>query len=121
MISYEDSKLSSLRHSEYFDIMSINQFIEPIIYFLIDTNIYGAKEVVYVGQSKRGFKRILEHKDKKFKYIAILPCDEKDLDVTEKFYIEQYRPKYNKSILNTIIKKQNKHILEVMNNVNDKR
>ena len=102
---------------EYFDIYNFNQLCEPIIYLLIKHNTYKRPEVVYVGQSKRGIKRIFEHKNKDFSDIAIIPCEEKDLNKLEQFYIEMYRPKYNKSNLKKIENKQNKKVLEILNSI----
>lgn len=53
--------------------------------------------VVYVGQTQHGISRPLSHNDKVFDEIKILYCNINDLDILEDFYIEKYKPKYNKS------------------------
>lgn len=63
------------------------------VYFLLDEN----DDVVYVGQTKRGLIRATEHRDdKEYSKIALLPCCETELNLTESKYIEKYQPKYNK-------------------------
>lgn len=63
----------------------------PLIYMLIKNN-----EIVYVGQTTKGFQRILHHYlDKDFDKIFTQPCNNKDLDKLEVTYIIKYRPKYN--------------------------
>lgn len=63
----------------------------PIVYFLLDGN-----EVVYVGKSKYGVSRPFMHKDKKFTDVAVMKCEENELDYYETKYIRQYNPKYNR-------------------------
>lgn len=65
----------------------------PIIYFLLDND-----EVVYVGQSKAGLSRPYSHKDKVFTNVAVIYCEESELDRKETDYIRKYNPKYNMSI-----------------------
>lgn len=61
------------------------------IYFLIDN-----KEVVYIGQTKRGTGRIFSHmNNKEFDEVYIIPCEESRLDEMEGYYIEKYIPMYN--------------------------
>jgi hypothetical protein len=66
---------------------------QPAIYFLI----HGG-EVVYVGRSSNVNLRIGHHINKQQKpfdrYYAVY-CDVKDLDQTERGYIEKFQPKYN--------------------------
>lgn len=68
----------------------------PIIYFLIFED-----EVVYVGQSKQGICRPFQHTTRTFDSVCIKRCEEDELDYLESKYILKYRPKYNKSILNS--------------------
>ena len=63
------------------------------IYFLIKNN-----EIVYVGQSTRGIRRIYEHTDKEFDYYNIIKVDKEELDLKETEAIIKFNPKYNKSI-----------------------
>jgi hypothetical protein len=60
------------------------------VYFLLDGD-----EVVYVGQSVNIYKRIAEHKDKKFDRFAYLPCARDALDKLESIYIHVLQPKLN--------------------------
>lgn len=61
------------------------------IYFLVD-----AGEVVYVGQTSEGIKRISCHiKDKKFEEVFIIPTPQDRLDDVEWDFIYKYQPKYN--------------------------
>lgn len=65
---------------------------ECFIYFLLQEN-----EVVYVGQTTRGICRPLEHiRYKDFSSIKMLSCTEDMLNELESYYIDKYRPKYNK-------------------------
>lgn len=76
------------------------------IYFLVKMN-----RIVYVGQTKRGLNRIIEHiefkryEEKDFDSYFFLPCDPFELDVLEFSYIVKFNPKYNKSIHPTNINK----------------
>lgn len=80
------------------------------IYFLIKKN-----EIVYVGKTKIGYKRILQHSNNKdFDSFNFIECLEKELDSLETYFILKYNPKYNKSLnedfftlnyINTICKK----------------
>lgn len=72
---------------------SMNQLPECFVYFLLD-----GKEVVYVGQTKSGLSRPLSHKNKVFDRIAILKCNEQELDDLENKFILKYSPRYNKMI-----------------------
>jgi hypothetical protein len=60
------------------------------VYFLIC-----AGAVVYVGQAVNVYKRISEHKDKKFTHFAFVPCAPDSLDVLESLYIHVLRPQLN--------------------------
>jgi hypothetical protein len=61
------------------------------VYFLLDGD-----EVVYVGQTKNGMSRPLQHTDKVFDSIYVIYCDVSELDYLEDKYMTKYRPKYNK-------------------------
>ena len=63
------------------------------IYFLIKND-----EIVYVGQSTRGIRRIYEHTDKDFDYYNIIQVERKELDTVETEAIIEFKPFYNKSI-----------------------
>lgn len=65
---------------------------ECFIYFLLQ-----GSEVVYVGQTTRGICRPVEHiRYKEFTTIKMFPCTEALLDETESYYIDKYKPIYNK-------------------------
>ena len=73
------------------DIITLPKYKNCFVYFLIRED-----EVVYVGQTTHGITRPYSHSDKVFDEVKILYCDENMLDVTEDFYIEKYKPEYNK-------------------------
>lgn len=75
--------------SKFIDLTNIPKVF---VYFLLDK-----KEVVYIGQTKKGLTRVYIHQqNKKFDEIYVIPCvDQKDLDYTEGYFILKYRPKYN--------------------------
>lgn len=60
------------------------------IYLLINNN-----EVVYVGKTKSGLKRIMQHNDKTFNKYSFIETLPEELDYYEDFYIIKYQPKYN--------------------------
>lgn len=65
------------------------------IYFLIDQG-----EIVYVGQSVDVFKRIREHRQegyKKWDRFSMIPVREEKLTEVETWYIQHFRPRYNKT------------------------
>lgn len=61
------------------------------IYFLLRGN-----EVVYVGQTTAGLSRPFSHQDKEYDLIKVLPCSPDELDEKEDYYINKYKPIYNK-------------------------
>lgn len=66
---------------------------ESFVYMLLDDD----DEVVYVGQTRRGIVRPMEHKgSSNFCRVAIIPCEEYKLDVFESVMIEKYHPKNNR-------------------------
>ena len=60
------------------------------IYILLNDD-----EVVYVGQTKSGLKRIMQHNDKVFNKYSYIETSKEDLDYYEDLYIMKYQPKYN--------------------------
>ena len=64
-----------------------------IVYFLINKG-----DIVYVGKSTKGLARPWSHRDKEwdsFEYIKV--HIHTNLSVVEQYYIDKYKPKYNKS------------------------
>lgn len=65
------------------------------IYFLIKEG-----EVVYVGQSTNVFARVPKHrKDKEFDSWHWVPCERKNLNGMELFYLGMFKPTLNKDYL----------------------
>ena len=55
-------------------------------------------QIVYVGQSRSVYGRVSTHKaerTKKFDQITFMPCDPKELNEFEGFFINLLKPKYN--------------------------
>lgn len=111
-------ELDNLTTYNFHDINS------PIIYFLFNKD-----ELVYIGQSKKGLRRIYEHTDKEFTSIKIIPCELNNLDTLEEELIMEYCPKLNKTIkfqnykllssynsLYSFIAKRNNIKIHVLNN-----
>lgn len=79
------------------------------VYFLLDET----GEVVYVGQTTRLFSRLRDHTkdDRKASIVAsikLVRCrDERQMDVTEQFYIDRYQPILN--IAGTLVTDQPSH------------
>lgn len=64
------------------------------IYFLIKND-----EVVYVGQTKRGLARIYNHEEKEWDSFYFVKVEnQKDLLKKEKYFINKYKPIYNKEL-----------------------
>lgn len=87
------------------------------IYFLYDNDT-----IVYIGKSKNLASRILAHTDDGVKIfnsykILIIPKNE-NLTMIEKFYIEKYKPKYNKNC-NIDYKMQKKSKIKIVINILD--
>ena len=79
-----------INHAE--DLEEISIFTPPCVYFLL-YNI----EIVYVGQSVNVPARIHQHTlNKDFNRVLYLPVVEENLLKVERFFIEQFQPKYNK-------------------------
>lgn len=78
-------------HFQEQDVIKLPHYENCFVYFLIKN-----KEVVYVGQTKKGITRPLAHKDKEYDTIYIKYCDIEQLDCLEDFYILKYKPIYNK-------------------------
>ena len=60
------------------------------IYLLIND-----EEVVYVGQTKSGLRRIMQHNDKVFNKYSFVETPLDELDYYEDIYIMKFQPKYN--------------------------
>lgn len=75
------------------DCIIVPETPKCFVYLLIDEN----DEVIYVGQTRRGMIRPMEHRGKGWLCrVAIIPCEQKMLDVKESMLIEKYTPKNNK-------------------------
>ena len=64
--------------------------VQSGIYLLINDN-----EVVYVGKTENGLRRIMQHNDKIFNKYSFIEVPPEELDYYEDFYIIKYQPKYN--------------------------
>jgi predicted GIY-YIG superfamily endonuclease len=65
-----------------------------IIYFLIHNN-----EIVYVGKTADGLKRVFNHTDKEWDSYAVIECSTADeTTALEGVYIGRLAPKYNLSM-----------------------
>ena len=73
-----------------FKIYEIPNNVKTGIYLLLNND-----EVVYVGQTQNGLRRIMQHYDKIFNKYAFIETAKDDLDYYEDLYIMQYQPKYN--------------------------
>lgn len=73
------------------NVIEFPHYQNSFIYFLVKQ-----KEVVYVGQTRKGITRPLSHKDKEYDTIYIKYCDVAELDKLEDKYILKYRPILNK-------------------------
>ena len=82
-----------------------------ILYLKANKNTHYQDIPVYVGKSKRGLKRVLEHKDKEYDYVMVIDCTKNKLDELEKMYIEQLKPYYNKTFLDKDRKIINKCVI----------
>lgn len=93
---------------EIFDYeYKVSDVLMPCIYFLFDNG-----NVVYVGKTEYGLKRILCHiSDKKFDNVKIKVFNKELLDEKETYYIAKYNPKYNKVIPHAYSSKNIKHVL----------
>ena len=79
-MKFEEKNALTIQRCEY-----------TFVYFLLKN-----KEVVYVGQTKKGFARPFSHRDKDYDEIKIIYCEPNELDITEDQYIRKYKPVYNK-------------------------
>ena len=71
-------------------VYEIPNQIKTAVYLLYNDN-----EVVYVGQTKSGLKRIMQHNNKIFNRYSFIECCVDDLDYFEDIYIMKFQPKYN--------------------------
>lgn len=76
--------------NENLKIYEIPNNIQIGVYLLINND-----EVVYVGQTKNGLRRIMQHYDKIFNKYSFIETTLEDLDYYEDLYIMKYQPKYN--------------------------
>lgn len=97
-------------NEELFDYeYDLSNVLTPCIYFLYDKD-----EIVYIGKTEYGLKRILTHTtDKQFDSFKIKVFDKNILSEKETYYIAKYNPKYNKLIPNSYCAKNIKHILSI--------
>lgn len=80
-----------MRFEESEKTISLKSLPDVFVYFLTRGD-----DVVYVGQTTCGISRPVSHKEEKdFDCIYILPCDAKDLNRLEGYYIDKYTPEYN--------------------------
>lgn len=66
--------------------------IQNAIYILFNND-----NIVYVGQTTNGVRRILQHGDKIFNKFAFIEKPLEELEYWEDYYIMKYQPKYNNS------------------------
>ena len=66
--------------------------IQNAIYILFNND-----DIVYVGQTTNGIRRILQHGDKIFDKFAFIEKLLEELEYWEDYYIMKYQPKYNNS------------------------
>lgn len=90
------------------NIYKISKLVKPCIYLLLRN-----EQVVYVGQSTMGFKRIVNHyPEKDFDSVCIIDCSKENLNEKEIEYIVKYQPEYNINLSNTTSIKQFKYNLQ---------
>lgn len=73
-----------------FKTYDIPNRIKSAVYLLINND-----EVIYVGQTQNGLKRIMQHNDKDFNKYAFIETPPEELNYYEDLYIMKYQPKYN--------------------------
>jgi len=73
-----------------FNIYEIPGGVQTAVYLLFDND-----EVIYVGQTTYGLKRLFQHGDKKFNKFAFIEKPLEELEYWEDYYIMKYQPKYN--------------------------
>ena len=73
--------------------VDMTQSPKVFVYFLLQN-----KEVIYVGQTKKGMARVYAHEDKQFTNVYIIETSPDTLDYLEDIYIKKYKPKYNKKL-----------------------
>ena len=79
---------------EEINYINIPIYKKEFIYFLINNS-----EVVYVGKTLEGLFRPLSHKNKIYDSINIIyNSNHILLEILEDYYINKYKPKYNKLI-----------------------
>lgn len=96
--------LSQLQESIINKSTSIDTFYTSGVYFLIR-----GMKVVYVGQSRRVERRLVEHISNKnflFDRIYTFPAQPSKLNAFESYFIEKLMPEYNVSDVSAIIKSE---------------
>ena len=71
-------------------VYEIPNNVQSGIYILINDD-----EVVYVGKTENGLKRIMQHNDKIFNKYSFIEVPREELDYYEDMYIMKFQPKYN--------------------------
>lgn len=66
--------------------------VKNAIYCLINNG-----EIIYIGKTKNGIRRILQHNDKVFDEYSFIETSQEELDYYEDKYIMEYQPKLNKT------------------------
>jgi hypothetical protein len=69
--------------------INISNNMKSLVYFLIKD-----EQIVYIGKTKKGFKRVFEHR-KDFDNFSYIEVPESLLDTIETLYIERYKPIMN--------------------------
>lgn len=75
--------------------MELKKYDMPRNVFSAIYLLYDNDEVVYVGQTTNGLKRLLQHNDKFFNKYAFIETPVEELEYYEDYYIMKYKPKYN--------------------------
>lgn len=84
-------------------------YIMSCVYFLIRKG-----EVVYVGQSTKGFYRVLTHVgQKEFDSFSFVECSEENLDEMEAMYIAKLSPAHNHVMPNNSIFKSMEQLKKI--------
>jgi len=89
----EDQTIREIESSPDFSKEWLDLWSSPLIYLLFQKNT-----IVYIGQTKNGLPRIIEHylkSKKEFTHFKILPCPLSSLNKIEAELIASFLPKYN--------------------------
>jgi predicted GIY-YIG superfamily endonuclease len=63
---------------------------ESGVYFLIKDN-----NIIYIGKTKIGVRRVCQHRDKNFDSFSFLKCQKEEIDIIESYFIKKFKPMYN--------------------------